>query len=270
MLRKSSLLALVVLVASTAAAQATAHDDHDDDHHHEHLHFSHPLVTESPSPDTKLRVDYLWARSGAGIDRTIDHSVRVEGEYGFSSALSLAVTVPYVWRSDALANVHGFDDTELSLKAASLRWGEQGVLVGGGLSAGLPTGNDARGIGSSRAIGLEPFVDVGVMRGKLQLVGFAQYGTTVRNPVGVDAERELTFNGSALYPLGRLAELLVEYETSRVNEAGSAVTSRLVAPGIKVYPFANRQLMAGISVPVGVPTDAASARGVLVSAFYHF
>ena len=180
------------------------------------------------------------------------------------------MTVPYVWRSGALADVHGFDNTELSLKAASLRWGERGLLVGGGVSAGLPTGSDERGIGSSRAVDVEPFVDLGLKPGKLELVGFARYGTTVRNPAGVDAEHELTFDASALYPVGRLAELLVEVETARVGTGPEAVTSKLLAPGIKLYPFANRQLMAGISVPLGIPSDAASARGIVVSAFYHF
>src|SRR5512138_3833705 len=126
-------LALVTL-STIGRAQTPAHD-HDDDHDHEHLEFSHPLVTESPSPDTKLRLDYLWTRSGPSADRVTDRSLRLEGEYAFSPALSLAVTVPYTWRSTTgLADVHGVGNTELSLKAASLRWGEHGVLVGGGLS----------------------------------------------------------------------------------------------------------------------------------------
>ncbi len=28
------------------------------------LHFSHPLISESPSPDTKVRFDYLAAKEG--------------------------------------------------------------------------------------------------------------------------------------------------------------------------------------------------------------
>src|SRR5881392_2128567 len=41
--------------------------ERDDDHEHDHhLHFSHPLVTESPSPDTKIRLDYLATNISGG------------------------------------------------------------------------------------------------------------------------------------------------------------------------------------------------------------
>lgn len=264
-------LALITL-STIGRAQMPAHDDdHDDDHDHGHLHFSHPLVTESPSPDTKLRVDYLWTRTGPSAERVTDRSARIEGEYAFGPALSLAVTVPYVWRSaTGPGDVHGFGNTELSLKAASVRWGEHGVLVGGGLSTGLPTGSDERGIGTSRAIELEPFADAAWKRGALELVGFGHYGQTVRNPAGTDTERELAFNGSVLYPAARAVEVLLEVEAVH-NVAGPDIANELsLAPGIKLYPFSNRQLMAGISVPFGVGGEARDSRGIMISAFYHF
>lgn len=262
-------LALVTL-STIGRAQAPAPDD-DHDHDHGRLHFSHPLVTESPSPDTKLRLDYLWTRSGPVAERVTDRTARIEGEYAFGPALSLAVTVPYIWRgATGRSAVHGVGNTELSLKAASLRWGEHGVLVGGGLSTGMPTGSDERGIGTSRAIDLEPFADVAVKRGGLELVGFGHYGQTVRNPAGTDTERELAFDGSVLYPAAHAVEVLLELEAVR-NVGGPDIANELsLAPGIKLYPFSNRQLMAGISVPIGVGGEARDGRGVLVSAFYHF
>jgi len=30
------------------------------------LHFSHPLITESPSPDTKIRLDYIFKEIEGG------------------------------------------------------------------------------------------------------------------------------------------------------------------------------------------------------------
>jgi len=277
-------LALVVIVAARARAQAAPEapslpaagehrDAHHDAHHdeHGHLHFSHPLVTESPSPDTKLRLDYLWTRTGASTDRTTEHGVRVEGEFAFNPGLSLALTVPYVWRSATGASAtQSFGNAELSLKAASVRWGEQGLLVGGGLSAGLPTGDDARGIGTSQSVELEPFVDLGLQRGGFQLVGFGHYGTTVHNPSGVATDRELAFDGSLLHPVTRLAEALLEVEVARPLGDAASATATSIAPGIKLYPFPNRSLMAGVSALIGLGGEQRHGRGLLASAFYHF
>ena len=50
------------------------------------LHFSHPLVAESVSPDTKLRFDYLFRDEEGAGNR---HTARVEGEYAFSPSVVL-------------------------------------------------------------------------------------------------------------------------------------------------------------------------------------
>ena len=57
---------------------AQEHEHQDADHDHDaRLHFSHPLFTESPSPDTKVRVDYLFREIKSD---THEHSMRLEGE----------------------------------------------------------------------------------------------------------------------------------------------------------------------------------------------
>lgn len=261
---------LVLAFAAVAARTAPAQDDHD--HDHAGIHFSHPLLNESPSPDTKLRVDYLWSRTGAADARTVERSARLEGEYAFTPALSLAATVPYVWR-DATAGgrvVRGVGSTELSIKAATARWGERGVLVGGGLSAALPTGSDARAIGSSRAVELEPFADLGVRRGATQLVAFAHYSTTVRNAPGSVAERELALAASGSFTVAPLADALVEVEAARPLSGDDRTIATVLAPGVKIYPFSNRSIMGGVSAPIGVSGERRDARGILVSFFYHF
>ncbi|HEU4565606.1 MAG TPA: hypothetical protein VFS05_13185 [Gemmatimonadaceae bacterium] len=272
---RSAALTLVITLAAVAApsraqdAPASAHDEHHG--HDEQLHFSHPLVTESPSPDTKLRLDYLWTRTGDPLERVTERGVRLEGELAFTEGLSLAVTLPYTWRSAAgLPDASGLGNTELSLKGASLRWGDRGLLVGGGVSVGLPTGSDARGIGTSRTVELEPFVDFGLARGGLQIVGFGRYGTTLRNPDGMDAERELSFDGSVLHQVARLLEVLVEVEVVHGVGGEERGTASSIAPGLKLYPFTNRSLMFGVSAPLGLGGEARDTRGVLVSAFYHF
>lgn len=262
--------ACLFAVSPSALRAQEEHGDHEHEHQHDGLHFSHPLLNESPSPDTKFRLDYISSRAGAGDEGVTERGARLEGEYEFMDGVSLAVTVPWLRRASPLGTVQGTGSTELSLKASSLRWGRQGVVVGGGFSVGLPTGNDEKAIGSSRSVELEPFADLGVQLGELELVAFGHYGTTVRNPTGVEAERELSLVGSALYPVSRLAELLLEVETVHPIGSDEQGTTRL-APGLKLYPFSNRHLMGGVSVPISLRRNGEpESRAVIVSAFYHF
>ena len=245
-------------------------EDHDHDHDHDHLHFSHPLVTESPSPDTKLRLDYIGTRTSDPIG-VHDNTFRLEGEYAFNHGVSLAIVTPFISRTaPATERASGLGNIEISLKAASLAFGEDGVLLGGGLSAALPTGSDTKGIGSAHIIELEPFLDAGYKRSALELVGFAILSSTFHRQAGDVAERSLTFNFSALYQLESRLEGMIEVATARAlvgPESGTQQT--FIAPGLKVYPFTNRSLMFGASVEVGTGV-VRDTHAVLLSAFYHF
>jgi hypothetical protein len=244
--------------------------EHEEDHDHDHLHFSHPLVTESPSPDTKLRFDFIGTRVSdpAGVD---ENTFRLEGEYAFNHSVSLAIVAPFISRTAPAADrASGLGNIELSLKAASLAFGERGLLLGGGLSAALPTGSDVKAIGSSHIVELEPFLDAGYKRNAFELVGFATLSSTFRRRPSEEAERNLTFDFSALYRIQSRLEGLIELTTMRAligAESGSQQT--FVAPGLKVYPFTNRKFMFGASVEVGTGV-VHGTHALLLSGFYHF
>lgn len=264
---RRSILIAVVFFIPLAGLDA---QEHEEDHDHDHLHFSHPLVTESPSPDTKLRLDYIGTRTGdpAGIH---ENAFRLEAEYAFNHSVSLAIVTPFIFRTaPAAARASGLGNIELSLKAASLAFGEHGVLVGGGLSAALPTGSDAKAIGSAHLVELEPFFDAGYKRNALELVAVATLSSTFRRRAGEEADRSLTFDFSTLYRIQSRLEGLIEVTTSRAlvgGESGSEQT--FVAPGLKVYPFTNRQLMFGASLELGTGV-VHDTHALLVSGFYHF
>jgi hypothetical protein len=248
---------------------AQEHDE-DHDHGHDHLHFSHPLVTESPSPDTKLRLDYIGTRI-SGPTGVHENAFRIEGEYAFNHSVSLAIVAPFISRTAPAADrASGLGNIELSLKAASLAFGERGLLFGGGLSAALPTGSNVKAIGSSHIVELEPFLDAGYKRHALELVGVATLSSTFRRRMGEEAERNLTFDFSALYRIRSRLEGLIEVTTARALvgvESGSQQT--FVAPGLKVYPFTNRKFMFGASVELGTGV-VHDTRALLLSGFYHF
>ena len=244
--------------------------EHDDDHDHDHLHFSHPLVTESPSPDTKLRLDFLGSRTGNPITSR-ENTFRLEAEYAFTHSLSLAVVAPFIFRTAPVAErASGLGNLEVSLKAASVAFGEHGLLLGGGLSAELPTGNDSKGIGSSHVLELEPFVDAGYKRDALEFVGLAALSSTFRRRPGEEAERDLSFDISTLYRIHARLEGLLEVTTSRAligPESGTQQT--FIAPGLKVYPFSSSKLMFGASFLVGTGV-VHDTHALLLSGFYHF
>jgi hypothetical protein len=264
--RRLLLVATLILIPF-AGMQA---QEHEEDHDHDHLHFSHPLVTESPSPDTKIRIDYLGVRT-SGATGIHENVFRLEGEYAFNHAISLAIVTPFISRTaPAAERASGLGNIELSLKAASLAFGERGLLLGGGLSAALPTGSDAKGIGSAHIVELEPFLDAGYKRDALELVGLATLSSTFRRRAGEEAERNLTFDFSTLYQIQSRLEGLIEVTTTRTligAESGSQQT--FIAPGFKVYPFTNRKVMFGAAVEIGTGT-VHETHVLLVSGFYHF
>jgi hypothetical protein len=263
-----SLFAFALVIAANRSA-AQEHDD-DHDHDHDHLHFSHPMVTESPSPDTKFRFDYARAWV-AGSDGATVNEVKAEAEYGFTPAISLAIVTPFIWVTGPVGDrVSGLGNIELSLKAAKVASEAHNVLIGGGLSAGLPTGNDAKGIGSGHLIELEPFVDGAYKVNALEFVAFARVSSIFRRRAGDENDRELAFDFSTLYRINPAVEALLEATSARpLVGPERGIPQTFVAPGVKVYPFTNKQIMFGASVLFGTGV-VSNTRGALVSAFYHF
>ena len=257
----------LVMVASRAAAQDA---DHDLDHEHGLLHFSHPMVTESPSPDTKLRLDAVFEHIDEPVDgRAVE--MRGEYEYAFAPTFSLAVVAPFDRiTSPSYARTSGLGDVEISAKAASYAFAHSGVLLGGGMSVGLPTGSDTKGIGSGHLFELSPFVDAAMRRGPVEMVGFLTYSALANRNATDDNERELTFNGSALWRAAEQIELLAEIASSRsYGGTESAYSETFLAPGIKWRPAKFEKIAVGASLIRGLG-DASSSNAVQISAFYHF
>lgn len=258
-------------IASLSVPAAAQHADRDDDHDHGHdyLHFSHPLITESPSPDTKVRLDAAFESSDVppGSRST---ALRGEVEYAFSRSLSLAIVAPFVRiTSPRGARGSALGSVELSAKAASLVFARSGVLVGGGMSVGLPTGSDAKGIGSGHLYELSPFVDAAMRRGNVEAVGFLTYSTVTNRHAGDPSEGSATLNGSVLWRVVPQIELLGEVATSRAIGGGEgAHYETFLAPGIKWRPESWPKLAIGVAAVRGVGI-ARTTNGVQLSAFYH-
>lgn len=260
-----------MLIPSTVRAQHDHdHDDHDahDDHHHAPVHFSHPLFTESPSPDTKLRFDYLRAPLARAAS---DNTFRVEGEYAFTRNISIEANLPMTSRSVGGTSTSAVGSGEIALKLASFAAARHGVLLGGGVGFGIPTGNDEKGIGSDHLVEVEPYVDFGYMRKQMELVSFASFSTTTRRKDGEENEKEVAIAGSLLYHLDPRFESLIELEARR-SLYSDAEDEQVVNAGVglKYHVSRIRALVVGVGGRIPLTTEREFQSEIILSALYHF
>ena len=258
----------VVLGTLYVPVSASGQEEHEDDGHSHGLHFAHPLFTESITPDTKVRFDSgrEWEAEGKASE------LELEAEYGFHPAFSIEVVAPYhVVSPDAGPNESGFGNVGLALKFANFAFEDKGLLLGYGLEVVMPTGDDAKGIGSGHIWELEPFLGIGLMTGNLELVSRTRFGIPINQNPGEEIETELHYDFSALYHFSKRLQGLLELN-GLVGLSGAEAGEGIVglSPGIKVAPFAGQPLFfvgLGGSFPLG--DEELDAR-LKLAFFYHF
>lgn len=269
-------LVLTLAVGAPDLAVAQGHDGEDHDpgsgqhatHNHDGLHFTHPLFTESVSPDTKLRLDYGW-RAG----HETESEMEAEGELAFTPSFSIEAGVHYHVDDGALG------DTHVIFKLASAALADAGVHLGYGLEIGLPTGTghehavpegtDPTGEEHEESYELTPFVNAGWTDGSLELVAWTLVEVPTDRHVRETAGTGLHFNGSALYhAAARVDAVLEAFGSTALSGSASEPTVVSLAPGLRVRPVAGPLVIAaGVAVPV---TDAEYDSRVLLSVFWHF
>lgn len=256
---------VLLICSSTAIAQQHDHVDHD---HGGPLHFAHPIFTESPSPDTKLRLDYLFRRITSSA---YEQSMRLEAEYAFNPNVSVEANVPITSRSESRTTANSVGSGEIALKLASFAAAERGLLLGGGVALGVPTGNDRKAIGSSHIVEVEPYVDAGYRHGEAELVSFLSFSTTTNRRPDEAREEEVALAASGLYHVAERVETLFEFQTVR-SVAGDVKGRQTAAVGLGVKYHIGRvhHLVVGIGGRVPVTHDRDSEYEVLLSALWHF
>lgn len=276
-----SLTLLVVWLSSIAVAQSRP-DRHGADELAEHadagtrqktLHFVHPLVTGSPSPDTKWRVDYQFRDIDNHEQVSHEHTLRLEAEYALTRSVSVEIDVPYVIvdRTNGPDEDH-FGDVEIGLKLASFVYEQHGVVVGGGLELGLPTGDDGRDIGSDRVLTIEPFIDMGCRHEDTEIVAVLAFGIPTNEPTDekdeVDLELELSL--SFLVHLTPRIAGLFEIDASWVVSGHDNETVVNLTPGIIIRPGESADYQVGVGVSFPVSNDDEFDTQLLISLLGHF
>lgn len=267
-LRRVAGLAAVLCALSylPVVAQEHTHAEGETDHHHG-LHFSHPIFTESISPDTKVRVDF----SAEFENDAKEWEREFEGEYAFHRAFSVEIGMPYVTHSpDGDLSSRAFGNAEVTFKFANYAFEESGVLLGYGIGIGLPSGDGDVGIGSDHLWEFEPFLNGGYKRGAFEAVGWLRFGIPTNQAEGEGVETDFSYDASFLYTMHPRAQALLEFNGSTVasgEEAG--VGSLFVSPGVKFAPLAGRPLFVGIGGTFPLADDEVDA-GLRISLFWHF
>ncbi len=264
---KRLFLAATITILTTSPALANEK--------HQGLHFKHPLISESPSPDTKIRLDYNYQNKPGEDGEAGSHNstIALEGEYAFNRSLSIEASVPYTYRNakGTDPDTDDFGNAELALKYANYNFEEKGILLGGGIEFGLPTGNSSEGIGSSHVLEIEPFLDFGYEYGPIQLIAFLKFGFPTNENTDDETDLELSGNLALLYEASPGLDLILELDSEKVyggEEDGHDIVN--VTPGFKYQWPGNPALSfsAGISFPI---TDDKEFYAMpLTSAFYHF
>ncbi len=238
-------------------------------HRPDALHFSHPIATESPFPDTKIRFDYVLESlpENEGNQQTI----HLEGEYAFSRHFSLELDVPYTFiNAQEEVTINNLNSVEIGLKYANFALEKKGILLGGGMEFGLPTGNDNKDIGSATVWEFEPFFDIGWIKNNLEIVSFLTFGIPV-NGDSDEADWELGWNLSTLYHITPSIELLLESAAEKVygGEEDGFNTVSLI-PGVKWKPKGQEHFKAGFSTGIPISSEKEVDMTAFFSLFYHF
>jgi hypothetical protein len=203
-------------------------------------------------------------------DATV-HAVAIEAEFAPVRWLSLEVSLPYVIADrDEENNAHNLDNLEVAVKLASFVFEDEGILLGGGLELGLPTGNSSNDIGSDRLVMIEPFVDFGVKKGAFEVVGFLKFGFLV-NENSEDADWELGWNASLLYRTAPWLAVILEFDGERVwggEESGENIAH--VSPGFRIRPCDDPGFEIGTGISLPITNDEEFDLRWTLSAFYHF
>ena len=272
---------------STGFAQETDEHDHGppghhggESGHHAGLHFTHPLVAESVSPDTKLRLDYGYQELGEDDESEFE----LEGEYAFHRSVALEIGTHF----DASGGELG--ETHVIAKFANFAFERHGLLLGYGLEVGVPTGaGHAHGLleepDHEHAEGEEhaeeeaeddvwefaPFLNAGLAAGPWELVAWTRYAIPTNQGDPADLGPELRFDLSILLHASEHLEPLLEFGgTAGLGGPQADRETLRLSPGLRVRPVADRPFVlgAGVSLPL---TDARRYdTRIQLSAFWHF
>ena len=248
-----------LMAVSTGLHAAETHDHaHDDtqvrvDHHdhsshqegHDHGHYyTHPVLNESPTPDTKLQARYIFVSA----DEEDEHEIEVHGEYALSQTFSLEIALPFVKHDDEIemGNLHG------GIKIANFAYEDAGITLTTMLLFEAPTGDSEEGGhhgGDDWTVGIH--IGGGWKNDVYEFIAF----TGLENPISTEEESENSWSthASLLRHHNDFLALVFELEYDRVmngHESGEDSGFFTAGAVFKPQTKAHTEWSIGLSVPI--------------------
>lgn len=271
------IMAGVILLESLAAPVVQGQQPHEQRNPHppDHSpHFTHPLLAESVSPDTKIRLDFVWL----DLEESSESELELEGEYAFHPSFSIEAGVHYHATTGELGETH------VLFKFANYPFEERNVLLGYGIELGLPTGVGRRGAGGHlhgaehdhgepepAIYEIAPFLNAGLIDGPWEIAGWTIFGIPTNHKFQQNVGTELRYHASVLYHLGSRAQALLEGQGwLGLSGPHTRRVAATLAPGLRFNPFPDRKLALGAALSVPVTQDRPFDYRGLLSLFYHF
>jgi hypothetical protein len=235
----------------------------------EQMEFSHPLITESISPDTKIRLTFLNTK---GTDNKIAQTYDLELEYSPVPVFSIHLDVPYevIHPSENLL-ISNFNEIEVDLKFANFAFASHNVLMGYGISFGLPTGNQAKGIGNNHVWDINPFFNGGIKWKNWEWTAFFILGIPFNKSSTDNKQTALECRLTALYHFNNQWEGLIEAgNATQLSRFYKGDNSYDLTEGIKFKPKADKPWILGLGIRHPVfKNDEIKLQGI-ITVFYHF
>ena len=235
----------------------------------EHLEFSHPLITESISPDTKIRLTFLDTKSN---DNILSQTYDLELEYAPVPSFSIHLDVPYVVLHPSGNNIiSNLDEIELALKFANFAFASHNVLLGYGIIFGLPTGDQAKGIGNNHILDINPFFNGGIKWERWEWTAFFIFGIPSNQRTNENIQTGLESRLTALYNINtRWGALLEAGNATQISRFYKGDNSYDLTEGIIFRPDPDKPWIIGIGARNPIfKNDEIKLQG-MVSVFYHF
>jgi len=198
--------------------------------------------------------------------------VTVGGEYAFHRAFSVEVEFPFQSiNPDMGGSFSNTGNLNVSLKFANFAFEKEGLLLGYGVEFGLPTGNDAKAIGSDHLIHIEPFLNIALKKDRVEAVAFTIFGVPTNQHVGEEIETDFEYNFSLLYHVAPQLQSILELNGETILSGEKSMNVTMLSPGVKFLPLKTTpELIIGIGIQVPLTHEKEFDVGAMGSVFYHF
>ena len=235
----------------------------------EHLEFSHPLITESISPDTKIRFTLLDTKADSN---RLSQTYGLELEYSPFPIFSIHLGIPYTVLHQSQNNtVKNLDEIELALKFANFAFSNHNVLLGYGISFGLPTGNQDKGIGSNHILDISPFFNGGIKWKRWEWTAYFTFDIPCNQNENENIQSTLESRLTALYNISPKWQALLEAgSTSPISRFYKGDSNYDLTEGVKFMPVSDKPWILAIGVRHPVLNNNEFKLQGIFSVFYHF